>query len=227
MNKCFATKTLSVLMALICSSGVIAQSRDGGQTKSIERQLIANGFVGTSSVEFFEVSRAGKVEGCSLVYKAVFPDVVYRSGALQVAVGNITFNVIGKKTVGLSLKVGTRPLLDANAPFEPPNFAYLVTSNGSTARVEQTSANLDDGFKLFVYSFVDPSFPKIFQGLLQDEVVKIAFNRTDNGVDQQFDVDLRVESSHLVDGKIERIRSEKSIVQFIECLDPLMNSIAE
>jgi hypothetical protein len=46
---------------------------NGDELKGIERQLVASGIVRTSSVEFFDVSWAGKVEGCSLVYK-VDPD---------------------------------------------------------------------------------------------------------------------------------------------------------
>jgi hypothetical protein len=189
--------------------------------------LVSSGFVGTSSVEFSEVSRAGKTVGCSLVYKVIFPDVVYESGNLNVAVGNITFNAFGENAIGLSLKAGVRPLLDADAPFQPPDFAYIVTSKGTTAKAEQKSVLLDDGFKLFVYSFTDPLMPGVLDGLLNDEIIQIAFNRKANGLDQRFDVDLRVQSSELTDGQLKRVRSQKSIVAFIECLAPLMESLPE
>lgn len=217
-----------VLAALLALYNGVAhgQEQSTPSQRDLERQLAAVDFVGTTSVEFFEVSRAGKVEGCSLVYKVVFPDVVYRSGQLTVAVGNITFNVINEKTVGLSLKLGTRPLLTPDAPFEPPNFAFLVTSGGSSARIEQTSAMLDDGFKMFVYSFVDPKFPELFGGLLDDDVISISFNRSLNGVDQRFNVDLTVESSELVKNKFTRKKSNHAKLKFINCLEPLMSSIA-
>ncbi len=224
---CNVKNTLFLSLLVFASTESISQQSRSPEIRSVERELVSSGFVGTSSVEFAEVSRAGKTVGCSLVYKVIFPDVVYESGNLNVAVGNITFNSFGKNAVGFSLKIGVRPLLDADAPFNPPNFAYIVTSKGSTAKLEQKSVLSDDGFNLFAYSFTDPMMSRIVNGILNDEVIQIAFNRTANGLDQRFDVDLRVESSELVDGKLRRIRSPKSMINFIDCLSPLMKSIAE
>jgi hypothetical protein len=224
---CNVKNTLFLSLLLFASTESISQQSRSPEIRSVERELVSSGFVGTSSVEFAEVSRAGKTVGCSLVYKVIFPDVVYESGNLNVAVGNITFNSFGQNAFGFSLKVGVRPLLDADAPFNPPNFAYIVTSKGSTAKVEQKSVLSDDGFNLFAYSFTDPMMSRIVNGVLNDEVIQIAFNRKANGLDQRFDVDLRVESSELVDGKLQRIRSPKSMINFIDCLAPLMRSSAE
>ncbi len=220
-------KTIFLSLLVFASTESISQQSRSPEIRSVERELVSSGFVGTSSVEFSEVSRAGKTVGCSLVYKVIYPDVVYESGNLNVAVGNITFNAFGEKALGFSLKAGVRPLLDADAPFQPPDFAYIVTSKGTTAKVEQKSVLLDDGFKLFVYSFTDPLMPGVLDGLLNDEIIQIAFNRKANGLDQRFDVDLRVQSSELADGQLKRVRSQKSIVAFIECLAPLMESLPQ
>ncbi len=190
----------------------------------IEQSLVRSGFVGTTSVEFSEVSREGELEGCSLVYKVVFPDVVYRSGQPTIAVGNITFNNIGNNFIGLSFKIGIRPLVgETTAPFEPPNFAYIVTSNGSSAKMKQVANELDDGFKLFAYPLDDPAFAGIFKGLISDEEITIAFNRSAKSVDQRFKLDLAVDDSELKDGKIVRARTKKSLSQFIECSGALIN----
>lgn len=190
----------------------------------IEQSLVRSGFIGTTSVEFSEVAREGELEGCSLVYKAVFPDVVYRSGQPTIAVGNITFNNIGNKFIGLSFKIGIRPLVDeTTAPFEPPNFAYIITSNGSSAKMKQVANELDDGFKFFAYPLDDPAFAGLFEGLISDEEITIAFNRAEKSVDQRFKLDLAVDDSEMKDGKIVRARTKKSLSQFIECSGVLID----
>jgi hypothetical protein len=219
--------TFLALLIFLVPAASMAQSPTALDAKSLERQLASSGFVGTTSVEFLEGRRSGQLVGCSLIYKVIFPDVVYRNGTLTSAVGNISFNAFGDGGFAFSLKLGTRPLLDENAPLEPPGFAYIVTSTGSSAEVKQASVLLEEGFKGFVYSLTDPIFLKVFEGLLKDDVIKIGFNRRANGIDQQFDVDLRVESSELLEGQIQRTRSEKNISRFIDCLDPLMTRATE
>ena len=191
---------------------------------ALEQQLISVGLVGTLRVEFSEISVAGKSEGCSLVYTSVFSDSVYRKGQLNVAVGNITFTGANAKIIGFSLKVGVRPFLDSTAPFERPNFAYISTSQGSSAKVKQVAVDGDEGFKLFVYSFTDPQFMKVLQGILRNDVLTVGFNRTANGMDQKFEVDLRVEDSAFDAAAYKRKQSVNSKKQFIECVLPLVNS---
>lgn len=190
---------------------------------ALEQQLISAGIAGTWRVEFSEISVAGKSEGCSMVYTSVFPDSVYRSGQLNVAVGNITFMGANAQTIGFSLKVGVRPFLDSTAPFERPDFAYISTSQGSSANVKQVAVAGDEGFTMFVYSFTDPQFMKVLQGILRDDVLTVGFNRKANGIDQRFEVDLRVEDTAFDAAAFSRKQSANVKNKFIECVLPILN----
>ena len=192
---------------------------------ALEQQLISGGIVGTASVEFSEISVAGESQGCSLVYKTVFPDIVYRKGQLNVAVGNITFMGANAKSIGFSLKVGVRPFLDSTAPFERPSFAYISTSQGSSAKVKQVAVDGDEGFKMFVYSFTDPKFMKVLEGILDDDVITVGFNRQPNSMDQKFEVDFRVEDVVAEGVKFKRKQSANSKKRYIECVLPLLEKV--
>lgn len=186
-----------------------------------DRILATQGFVGTISVSHDEVTRSGTLEGCSLVYKVVFPDTVYRKGRLHIAVGNITLSALDNGNVVLSLKLGSRLLSSNDDSFEPPHFAYFVTSGGSSAKTESVSFDGEEGFRVFAFSMTDPAFNNIFQGLLDDKQITIGFSRKDGSLDQRFVVDLLIEDSDMVNEKLVKTRSDNAKKKFFYCTGAL------
>ena len=220
---------LLLLLAACCSSAVVAQdtARKDDATAMVggvtENELLTSGIVGTLSVEAVDLRRAGSLFGCSLVYKSVFSDAVYQNGRLNVAVGNITF-ASDTNATGLSLKIGVRPLLTPDAKFERPNFAYFKTSVASTAKTKQSAVDGDEGFKLFVYSIEDPVTQRILMSLIDEDILTIAFNRNPNGMDQQFEVDLRVEDMGVQGTEFTRKKSSLAKTSFVSCMASLLEN---
>lgn len=220
--------SLFIATALTCSSTVgFATSLDvpGNAVTSTaiesDRILANQGFVGTISVNHHEVTRSGRLEGCSLVYRAVFPDTVYRKGRLHIAVGNITVSAFDNGNVVLSLKLGSRPLTSNNDSFESPSFAYFVTSGGSSASGETASFDGEEGFRVFAIPMKDPKFEDLLKGLIDDSFITIGFNREKDALDQRFTVDLLTEDSEMVSGKLVKKRSDTAKNEFIACTDAL------
>ena len=221
---------LLLLLAACCSSAVVAQ--DAARTNDAtaiaggitENELLASGIVGTLSVEALDLRSAGSLFGCSLVYKSVFSDAVYQNGRLNVAVGNITFTA-DTNAPGLSLKIGVRPLLEPDAKFERPNFAYFNTSVASTAKTKQSAVDGDDGFKLFVYSLEDPVTQRVIKSLIDEDILTIAFNRNPNGMDQQFEVDLRVDDINVQGSEFKRKTSSRAKTSFVSCMASLLENL--
>lgn len=177
---------------------------------------------GTHAVIFQPVQVSGTVEGCTLVYRAVQFDSVYLNGSPVVAVGNIGVQQRGGNMI-VTFKIGVKNLA-GNAPFVRPNFAYLQTKSGSTAKVKQQSRDGDDGFKLYVYSFFDPTVQKIFDEMMSAEKITIGFNRTPKGMDVLVPIDLDVIDATYPGGtKVSRVRTKETMNDFMGCFLTLLD----
>lgn len=177
---------------------------------------------GTHAVIFQPVQVSGTVEGCTLVYRAVQFDSVYLNGSPVVAVGNIGVQQHGGNMI-VTFKIGVKNLA-GNAPFVRPNFAYLQTKSGSTAKVKQQSRDGDDGFKLYVYSFFDPTVQKIFDEMIRAEKITIGFNRTPKGMDVLVPIDLDVIDATYPGGtKVSRVRTNETMKDFMGCYLTLLD----
>lgn len=190
-----------------------------------ETEQLRQEMVGTLSVEFFPMRIAGALTGCSLVYKVAFADYTYKEGALEVAVGNITVLTTGDSDIGLSLKIGTRPVLDGDAPFEAPAFAYIQTSKGSTANVKQVSKDGDPGYRLFMYTLQDSATMQVFRGLIDSGKVEVGFNRKKKGLDVILPIELDVTDVVVESDTVVRRRSPKAMMEFADCNIKLLEEV--
>lgn len=175
---------------------------------------------GTVSVKFQPNQVQGETRGCSLVYIAIQADHTYLNGTPIVINGNISMAQFGSR-VAIQLKIGVKNLFGDNS-FTRPHFAYLQTSNHSTAKVQSRVADGDSGYRLFFYSLSDPLVMSLYEELIDSGKVTIAFNRREKGLDVLVPIDLKVEDSEPVDGNLKRKISEDAIRGFLKCTVILM-----
>lgn len=175
---------------------------------------------GTYSVTFQPVTSGGRLIGCSLVYNAVMLDYTYQNGAPVLAVGNITFNQ--DKQPGLSLKLGLSNVLEASRTVEPPHYAFIKTKNGSTVGAKFQSFDSDvSGFRVFVYQLTEKTV-NIIGDLLEGGNPTIGFNRTPNGLDATFTLDLTVENVAVPNGGMPQRRHSTAATEgFTSCFSEL------
>lgn len=181
--------------------------------------------VGTYSIHFQPVTSAGKLQGCSLVYKALILDQVHEVGTPVIAVGNITYYQTNNQPA-LSLKLGLTKPLGGNRTVEPPHHAYIRTSNGTTAGSQYETFDSDvSGYKVFVYG-INKASAQVLSDLMDGVNPTIAYNRKVGGLDATFTLDLSVEDTDLGgDGKPRRKHSTTASTGFTRCFMELANSL--
>ncbi len=91
------------------------------------------GLLGTKSIEFNRLSTQGRIFGCSLVYKALIRDHVYKQGGLVLVHGNISLTggkgniIVSLKVILNDMKVSSSGISDTPSK---PHFAYLQSGDG-------------------------------------------------------------------------------------------------
>ena len=124
--------------------------------RQLSQSLEPSSLLGTIEVVFMPEQTAGIIDGCTLGYRVISQDHLYRNGARFIIVGNITYST-NKDRSGhvLSLKIGVLDTLDASVRSEPPFFAYIQTAHGTTARSLFKQFDSPDpnmrGFRHFMY----------------------------------------------------------------------------
>lgn len=174
---------------------------------------------GTYQVAFAPMQSGGRLQGCSLVFKAIAEDHVYQSGRPILLVGNVTvYTAPDKKGFALAVKLGIGDPLNTAAPFEAPAVAYLQTRSANTASALADSQPSDiPGYRMFVYRITDESTMTVMKEMLESNSVTIGFNRHRGGLDLLVPIDLSViDTVH--DGKgFKRQHSPQAVLQYSEC----------
>ena len=176
---------------------------------------------GTHSVVFQPGQSSGILHSCTLLYRATQADYAYRNGSPIMIVGSIGVRQFDANMI-LTLKIGVKDIGAPNAPFTRPYFAYLQTSNATTAKSPHQSLDGDEGFRLIAVGLNDASTKLLFE-MLEASKLTIGFNRRKGGLDVLVPIDLKVFDAEYPDsGKVVRKRSNEAITQFLGCLKEIM-----
>jgi hypothetical protein len=158
-----------------------------------------------------------------LRYRAVTADYAYRDREPVLIDGNIGLVRAGRsENAFLSLQIRVRDLR-RETPVSRPVFAYLKTGSASTVEVRNPARDLDDGFRLFGFGWIEPTTTVLME-MLEEAKVTVAFNRTEGGMELAVPLDLRVyEAEPLPGGSYRRKWSDEAIDHFRHCVDAILN----
>ena len=210
-----------------------AQQRQIRQLEEQVRQLDARAalptqeheplsFLGTIEVVFGPEQSAGIIDACTLGYRVIGQDSVYRNDALFAMAGNISYgNYANRSSSYLKIKIGVFNTLDFSVKPEPPFFAYIQTAHGTTARslikqFDSPDPNMS-GFRHFIFAF-DENLVKVLTDLVAGAPVTIGFNRKKGGPDLLVPLDLSVVNSTVSEAGLIHRRSDKMLHQFGICV---------
>lgn len=184
--------------------------------------------VGTVQIQFQPVQSAGKLEGCTLVYRVVGQDHAYRKGDLISLGGNIAiWSNRQHNNIALMLKIGIIDSLDSKATPDLPFFAYLQTPHGTTAKSKVGQNDSGSGHQLFVYQLNEDTM-NVYMDILNGEPVTIGFNRKNGGLDVLVPLNLRIaDTSVSPDGSIVHRESDEMLQRFAECSNEVFQQVKQ
>jgi len=183
--------------------------------------LDPSALTGTMEVQFHPMQMAGIKQGCTLVYRTIGQDFAYRQGKLIALSGNIAYVISNQGVPGLGLKIATINILDEHAKPEPPNFAYIETPNGTTAKSKFLHIDSPDTPGARYFSFqLDESALKVMGDIATGSKVTIGFNREKGGLDVLVPLDLSVIESTAAENPLgfNRRHSDETLHQFRSCV---------
>jgi len=178
---------------------------------------------GTAQVIFSPVQHEGTLSGCTLVFKAIAPDSVYRNGKLVFLNGNITIYSGPKRDKWtFLLKLATADLPLEPLKLEPPYFAYLQSAHGTTSRSVIRSADGDSGSgsRLFSFQINEDTLPILFD-IMDGHEIKIGFNREKDGMDVIVPLDLSISDTDVTAKGVVRKHSKNAVVSFRSCFSTI------
>jgi hypothetical protein len=182
---------------------------------------------GTHWVEFQPIQMSGDLKGCQLVYMAVAPDHASSAGDWIAVNGSIILRDMdkGPKGILLVLKIGLKNLTaPTNPPFVRPNFAYLQTAHGSTAKAPQVPADGDNGYKLFTYRGAEDGVASVIGDIADTSSITIGYNRKDGGMDVLVPLDLTVVQSDYNDAQeVIRKTSPEVLDKWAQCVTKVLS----
>ena len=189
---------------------------------SIERQTSEPSAIGgTIEVMFFSEQSAGIIDACTLGYRAIGQDSVYRNDELFAITGNISYgNNANRSGTYLKIKIGVFNTLDFSVKPEPPFFAYIQTAHGTTARsliqqFDSPDPNMS-GFRHFMFA-PDENTLEVLIDLIYGAPVTIGFNRMKGGPDLIVPLDLSVVNTTVSKAGLIHHRSDKTLREFSAC----------
>ncbi len=162
---------------------------------------------------------AGIKQGCTLVYRTIGQDFAYRQGKLIALSGNIVYVISNQGVPALGLKIATINVLDEHAKPEPPYFAYLETTNGTTAKSKFLHSDSPDTPRARYFSFqLDEGVQKVMGDIATGSKAIIGFNRKKGGLDVLVPLDLSVIESTASDLGFNRRHSDETLHLFRSCV---------
>jgi hypothetical protein len=175
--------------------------------------------LGTISVETTPNFAGGHLEGCSIGFKSLTQDWIYKQGAFTSVSGG--FGLIDVKgTPAVYLKVTVHDVDPRTMQFtpSPPASAYFVSGNTTTKDAIVSSSPSDLPGTIFVISHAAPTLPVFGKGLA-DGKVTIAFARKKGGGDVVVAIDPTVVDT-APNG--QRKYSSQILADFLKCTQTLM-----
>jgi hypothetical protein len=180
---------------------------------------------GTYDVYFQQLSAAGKLEGCSLVFTTIVNDTAYLNGAQVILNGSIAYRTFQKPNQLLFTgKLGTKPLLQQSGPWHAPSHFYFSTKSGSTAgRAKIVDADTP-GYRLLIAD-TDEQTINMFGDMMNSGELTVGFNRTPAGQDIYSAIKLNVSLKKDAGGNAKTVQSNETPAQFNDCMGRLIAAI--
>jgi hypothetical protein len=175
--------------------------------------------LGTISVEVTPNFTDSRVDGCSIGFRTLAQDWIYKQGAFIAVSGGFGVMTI-KGTYAAYLKVTVHDVDPRTMQFtpSPPAGAYFVAGNTTTKNAIVGSIPSDEPGTIFVVSHVGPTFPVFSKGLA-DGKVTIAFARKKDGSDVVVAIDTNVVDT-APNG--QRKYSDQISTDFLKCAQTLL-----
>jgi len=161
-------------------------------------------FASLLEFEASEYKSEGKINGCGFEYSLISRDYTYNQGKLTLIIGSINTFYVREKDLNVSIKV-----LGKNMSVylgQPPvfenyliNYAYIGSSNFSSAGKETSGFRCEDGGYCAIYSGLK-IFEDTYSSIMNNDFY-VAYNRRQGGLDVQVDLspdDLKGSSNQLL-----------------------------
>ena len=178
---------------------------------------------GTNSVEFGPNYTDGSLVGCTLIYRALIRDYVYRIGEPSLVYGSFGLMTV-KGQVGGVLKVVVEDFSVTNGklittPTQPARANIRTATGLTTTQSFVASSASDQPGGLFSVFRADENFINLLIASMESQKATVMFNRRAGGMDVPVELDLTVVAT---DEKGSRSRSPKPLVAFTECIGQLV-----
>lgn len=173
---------------------------------------------GTIEVDMAPYFAGGRLEGCSVGFRTLTQDWIYKQGAFITVSGSFGVMNIKGTYVGY-LKVTVNDVDPRTMQFtpSPPASAYFVAGNTTTKEAVVSSDPSDQPGTIFVVSHVGPTLSVFGKGLA-DGKVTIAFARQKGVSDVTVSIDTTVVD---IDQTGQRKRSDQISTDFLKCAQTL------
>jgi len=180
---------------------------------------------GTYDVYFQQLSRAGELEGCSLVFTAIVSDTAYLRGDQVVMNGSMAIRTLSRNGLSFTGKLGTRPLQNL-AQWEAPSHFYFSTANGTTAGGAKVIPSDTDGYRLLVGNALDKKLLAILEDMSNKGEFTVGFNRKPQGQDVYTSIKMSAAVRKDANGAAVRYTNNETGKDFFECMSRLATKLA-
>lgn len=179
---------------------------------------------GTYDVSFQQLSTAGRIEGCSLVFTGLVRDSHYLRGEPVVLTGSIALRTLDRPdTLVFTGKLGTKPLSPPGAAWEAPSHLHFKTKTANSAGKGKILDG-EPGYRLLLAK-ADADLMRFVEEMLQQGGFVVGFNRKPGGQDVLAPIQLNVSAGTDASGNSIQRRNDKTAADFADCLGRLVDSL--
>jgi len=179
---------------------------------------------GTYDVYFQQLSMAGKLEGCSLVFTGLTRDSAYLKGAQVIVNGSLAYRTLDREnTFVFAGKLGTKPLLAPKSPWSAPTHFHFATKSASTAGKGKIMAG-ESGYRLLL-THVDDELTRFLEEMTSSGGFVVGFNRKEGGQDVLAPIRLDVSLTKDSNGNAIQKRNDQTANDFMDCIGRLVDRI--
>lgn len=179
-------------------------------------------FGGTLSVLPSKEFDNGKLVGCGFQFSAMNQYPRTESGAAVKIVGSYHLRLYPPAEIGYSLKLGIYEGLSWTHPYAPHS-AYARPLRGAAPSSVSRLPAENPGFALF-FGFLTESPERVQIEIVDNAKLIVGFNQGSDHQDIVFILNLHVENTQIVEGRMVRKTSSKAIENFSACADDLIGS---
>jgi hypothetical protein len=180
---------------------------------------------GTVDVYFQQISSAGRLEGCSLVFTALEADTAYLRGKQIIMNGSLAVRTLSPSSLFFTGKLGTRPF-DQSTKWQEPEHFYFSTANGSTAGTAKVAASDTKGYRLLIAQMDEPVMT-VIREMVETREFTVGFNRKPGGQDVYTTIKIATSLRKDATGVPQKVFTDETAKSFAGCLSRLADSLAK